>query len=105
MYTGYVSFISVNKFCQNKRLLLLLLQEPHPHMRVPWLRLDVVRVDVEGHEAQGLKRGRVHDGHVIGGVDGKSGNIGARRAAHVRDTILIKEGILLRMNVQCNVIS
>ena len=31
--------------------------------------VDVVRVDVEGHQSEGLEGGRVDDRHVVGCVD------------------------------------
>lgn len=52
--------------------------------------VQVVRVDVEGDEANGRERRRVDDGHVIGGVDADGGHVGACAGAHVGDPFLDK---------------
>lgn len=50
--------------------------------------VQVVRIDVKGHQSQGLEGGRLHDGHVVGGVYGACGHIGAGTAAHVGEALL-----------------
>lgn len=52
--------------------------------------VQIVRVDVEGDEANGRERRRVDNGHVIGGVDADGGHIGASTGAHVGDPFLEK---------------
>lgn len=55
------------------------------------VRVQVVRVNVEGHEANGRERRRVNDGHVVSGVDADGGHISACTGAHVGDTVLDKK--------------
>lgn len=50
--------------------------------------VQVVRVDVEGDEADGGEGWWVDNGHVIGGVDADCRHVGASAGAHVRDPIL-----------------
>jgi len=47
------------------------------------LRFQIVRIDVEGHEGQGLETRWISHRHVVGGVDGSGGHIGACTAAHI----------------------
>lgn len=54
--------------------------------------VQVVRVDVEGNEADGREGRRVDDGHVVGGVDADGGDIGAGTGAHVGNAILERGG-------------
>lgn len=54
--------------------------------------VQVVRVDVEGDEADGVEGRRVDDGHVVGGVDADSGHVGAGAGAHVGDAVLQGRG-------------
>lgn len=58
--------------------------------------VQVVWVDVEGHEADGGEGGRTDDGHVVGGADADSGNIGAGTGTHVWDAILRKMMMMTR---------
>lgn len=50
--------------------------------------VQVVRVDVEGHEADGVEGRRVDDGHVVGGVYADSCYVGAGTRAHIGDAVL-----------------
>lgn len=50
--------------------------------------VQVVWVDVEGHEADGGEAGGEDDGHVVGGADADSGHVGAGAGAHVGDSVL-----------------
>lgn len=60
----------------------------HPHVAAAGVGVQVVRVDVEGDEADGREGRRVDDGHVVGGADADGGHIGAGTGAHVGDAIL-----------------
>lgn len=53
--------------------------------------VQVVRVDVEGDEADGGEGRRIHDGHVVGGADADGCHIGPCTGTHVGDTILDRE--------------
>jgi hypothetical protein len=46
-------------------------------------RLRVVGVDLEGDERERVERGRLDDGHVVGGLDGRAGDVRARARADV----------------------
>lgn len=59
-----------------------------PHVAAAGVRILVVRVDVEGDEAEGGEGWRVDDGHVVGGVDADGGHVGAGAGAHVGDAVL-----------------
>lgn len=50
--------------------------------------VQVVRVDVEGDQADGIKGRRENDGHVIGGADADGRHVGSGAGAHVRDAVL-----------------
>lgn len=52
------------------------------------LRIQIVRIDVEGNEGECLKARRIGHRHVVGGVNGSSCHICARTAAHVRQSTL-----------------
>ena len=52
------------------------------------VRVDVVRVDVEGDQAQSLKWWRIDDGHVVGRVDAHGGDVGAGTGPNVGDSFL-----------------
>lgn len=54
--------------------------------------VQVVRVDVEGNEADGGKGQRVDDGHVVGGADADGCHVGTGAGAHVRDAVLKQRG-------------
>lgn len=60
----------------------------HPHVAAVWVGVQVVRVDVEGNEADGGEGWRVDDGHVVGGADADGGHVGTGTGAHVRDAVL-----------------
>ena len=51
-------------------------------MVVSWRRVQVVRIDAEGHQVQGVERGRVADGHVVGRLDGLGGHVRSCAGAH-----------------------
>lgn len=55
----------------------------YPHMLGGRVSIDIVGVDVEGHQGKSLEGGRTHDGHVIGGADGDGGHITSCAAADV----------------------
>ena len=50
--------------------------------------VNIVRVDVERYQAQSFEGGRVHYGHVIGGVDADGGHIGASTGPNIGNTFL-----------------
>ena len=52
------------------------------------VRVNVVRVDVEGYEVQGLEGWRVHYRHVVGRVDADSAHVGPGTAANVGDALV-----------------
>src|SRR5581483_4210233 len=53
------------------------------HVSRSGIRVDVVRVDLKRYESKRCERGRLHDGHVVGGPDGRTGNIRSGARAHV----------------------
>ena len=53
------------------------------HERRGRIRVDVVEVDLERHEAQRGEARRVADRHVVGGPDRRAGDVGAGGGAHV----------------------
>lgn len=52
------------------------------------LRFQIVRIDIERHQGQRLKAGRLLHGHIVGGVYGACGHIGAGTAAHIGEALL-----------------
>ena len=64
------------------------MKQTHPHVAAVGVGVQVVRVDVEGDEADGGEGRRVDDGHVVGGVDADGGHVGAGTGAHVGDAVL-----------------
>lgn len=62
----------------------------HPHVAAAGVGVQVVRVDVEGDEADGGEGRRADDGHVVGGADADGGHVGAGAGAHVGDPVLDK---------------
>lgn len=46
--------------------------------------IQVMRIDVERHQAERLKAGRIHDRHVVCRVDRARGHVRSGAAAHVR---------------------
>merc|ERR1719180_584412 len=53
-----------------------------------WISINVVRVDVEGHQADRFDGRRVNYGHIIGGVDADSGHICAGAGSDVWHAVL-----------------
>ena len=63
-------------------------KETHAHVLAAGVGIHVVRVDVEGQEAEGGQAGRLHDAHVVGGADVAHGHVGAGTAANVGHPVL-----------------
>lgn len=72
----------------NQLLQLLITLLTHAHVAALGVMVQVVRVDIEGHQADGGEGRRVYDGHVVGGVDADSRHVGAGARAHIGDAIL-----------------
>lgn len=49
--------------------------ETDPHVLAVGVRVQIMRVYVEWNESDGIKCGRVNDGHVIGCIDAVGGHI------------------------------
>ena len=50
--------------------------------------VQVVRVDVEWNELEGIEAWREDDGHVVGGADGHGGNVRSGARPDVRPPVL-----------------
>lgn len=53
----------------------IFLMETDPHVFAVGVRVQIMRVYVERNESDGIKCGRVNDGHVIGCIDAVGGHI------------------------------
>ena len=60
----------------------------YPHVLAAGHRVLVMRVDVEGHQGEGVEGRRVHNGHVVCGADTRRGHVSACTGAYIRHSIL-----------------
>ena len=64
-----------NKTGANISLNTVFLMDTDPHVFAVGVRVQIMRVYVERNESDGIKCGRVNDGHVIGCIDAVGGHI------------------------------
>lgn len=65
--------------------------ETDPHVLAVGVRVQIMRVYVERNESDGIKCGRVNDGHVIGCIDAVGGHICSSTWPYIWHILLFNE--------------
>lgn len=75
--TGFLKQINFAtlKLAKKQIGIKIFLMETDPHVFAVGVRVQIMRVYVEWNESDGIKCGRVNDGHVIGCIDAVGGHI------------------------------